>query len=1359
MALFLLQPRIMLSKIAPLLLFAALVTGTGAAEWREVFNPFEVLSLHLDMDPADWDRVRNDQPSQTEGWVPQIAEADFRADGEPPLRVTVRRKGESDIPLPEGNPQKVSLKIDINSVVPGQKWRGLTKLSLENGSTDPLNEGFAWILHRQAAPMYGYEAANAAWVKIYVNGDFKGVFVNVEQRNTQFLQNHGYYKEGATWLYKVDGSTSLESGVGNSPTFEHLCYPPFSSGPGKGGGGEACAQPDLEIDLPQWINVDGFYTLAAVNAFTENSDSLFTHSGKNSFAVDFNPPFPRKRMYFPWDLDTTIRQANTSIYGNEPYQTTFLNHPWFGQVYEQTLRELINGPFAAAELGQLIDNLESVLGPAFDQDPYVYENGSADAFTDLRNWVNARVANIRAQLTRPYIEKPRLNQNGGEVVAGFLLTMISPSNSSVYYTLDGTDPRLPGGAVSSNAVLYSGPIPIEKTTQIMARSYNATLWSALPVIATFNIARYATPLRITEIMYNPAADAQAVADDYEFIELKNTGATPLDISGFYFEGINYTFPAETTVAPGAFIVLARNEIAFTRRYPGLVNHGIYWGKLSDGGEKIRLRNGDGNTIISVEYDDDPPWALSPDGLGYSLVLADPSINPDDPSAWRASSSIHGSPGADDPDPAYGYAIVINEVLAHTDPPYEDAIELYNPTEFPIDIGGWYLSDDFNRTNLSSGYDLKKYRIPAGTLLPANGYSVFYYRDFFEQNTGTPFALSEFGETVYLASANSNGALTGLLIGARFGATENGVSIGRYRTTTGFEFVPLAQPTFGTNAPATIQDFRAGGGAPNSAPKVGPVVINEIMYNPAPGGDEFIELLNITGEPVDISGWTIAGANFTFASGTGIPPHGLILLVDTNLLSIDEFRASNNVPANVAIFGNLFVLENEGEALRLERPNTFSLEQAIEIERVRYNDKSPWPTEADGEDPSLERYSASQFGNDPVNWRTVQAGGSPGRANLFPLGIAVARGSSWKYNANGSDLGLAWQLLDYSDNSWTDGDGALGYGSPDLLTTITNIAKPITTYFRKEFVINDSPAAISDLELNARYDDAFVFYLNGEEILRSSSMPAGTVLFNTLASNYNSLGYENFNLSAFASLLRNGRNVLSVELHQDNSASPSGVWDASLTYTVGTSAVVATPVINPAGGEFSSGVNVSINTATTGANIFYTLDGTDPDNSSALYTQPFELSSTTLLKARAYKPGLNQSPIASAQFTITILNPDSDSDGLPDSWEFQYFTDLSTDPNVDADADGLTNLQEYLAGTIPTNPASTLRLTILQNQAGEFILQWSSSAGSLYQVERASSTNMFFELSASDIPATPPVNSYTLPPAAGAAYYRVRLKLP
>src|SRR5262245_16185943 len=98
------RTRILAAWLPLLLLFEGV--AVGAAEWQSVFKPYQVLTLHLEMDENDWDRIRMDQPIQNESWVPEIAEALFWTDGETPMQVTVRRKGQSDIPLPENNPQK-----------------------------------------------------------------------------------------------------------------------------------------------------------------------------------------------------------------------------------------------------------------------------------------------------------------------------------------------------------------------------------------------------------------------------------------------------------------------------------------------------------------------------------------------------------------------------------------------------------------------------------------------------------------------------------------------------------------------------------------------------------------------------------------------------------------------------------------------------------------------------------------------------------------------------------------------------------------------------------------------------------------------------------------------------------------------------------------------------------------------------------------------------------------------------------------------------------------------------------------------------------------------------------------------------
>ena len=94
------------------------------------------------------------------------------------------------------------------------------------------------------------------------------------------------------------------------------------------------------------------------------------------------------------------------------------------------------------------------------------------------------------------VQPPRFDKEGGN---GALLTLTAATNATIYFTLDGTDPRLAQGAISSNAVAYSGPIPIKADARIVARAHNAkqrqsggppasTPWSG-PVQASYTVGR------------------------------------------------------------------------------------------------------------------------------------------------------------------------------------------------------------------------------------------------------------------------------------------------------------------------------------------------------------------------------------------------------------------------------------------------------------------------------------------------------------------------------------------------------------------------------------------------------------------------------------------------------------------------------------------------------------------------------------------------------------------------------------------------------------------------------------------------------------------------------------------------------
>jgi hypothetical protein len=143
------------------------------------------------------------------------------------------------------------------------------------------------------------------------------------------------------------------------------------------------------------------------------------------------------------------------------------------------------------------------------------------------------------------------------------------------------------------AVAFPGGADLRRPTHAESKrprqsALNAGTWSALTE-ATFYVIQNFTDLLITEIMYHPPGTTNLDGDEFEFIELKNVASTNLELSGVRFtNGISFTFPVGTFVAPGQFVVLVSNPTAFTNKYPGVRVDGVYTNRLSNGDETVAL---------------------------------------------------------------------------------------------------------------------------------------------------------------------------------------------------------------------------------------------------------------------------------------------------------------------------------------------------------------------------------------------------------------------------------------------------------------------------------------------------------------------------------------------------------------------------------------------------------------------------------------------------------------------------------------------------------------------------------------------------------------------------------------------------
>jgi hypothetical protein len=415
------------------------------------------------------------------------------------------------------------------------------------------------------------------------------------------------------------------------------------------------------------------------------------------------------------------------------------------------------------------------------------------------------------------------------------------------------------------------------------------------------------------------------------------------------------------------------------------------------GEGIEPRAGVGNDEVwKLEADPSPsiiPTSSYNDGTSSSFGLPNQWTDAGTPNEQDFSVLRAGVPYS----PLT--SVVVNEVNTHSDLPLVDWIELYNTTNAAIDVGGWFLSDGTN--------DLQEYEIPASTVIPAHGF--LHIEHDVTGVSGFPFGLNgETGDEVFLSVGDGIGGMTGERNFVEFGPAENGVSMGRYPNGAG-ELHRLQSRT---------------PDATNTQPLVGPVVINELMYNPdnlatLPASMtslnelEYVELYNTSASSVDLwtpyalpagdKGWRLTGGvDIEFSVGTTMPADSYLLVVSfdpvVETAKLADFRSFYGIAGSVPVVGPYGGgLNDYTETVRLRLPDVPSTVSPYDSpyviwDTVTYFDWDEWPTEPDGSGPSLERIDPYGVADPPSNWGVSQlALGTPGALNqpIVPLVPSLA----------------------------------------------------------------------------------------------------------------------------------------------------------------------------------------------------------------------------------------------------------------------------------------------------------------------------------------------------------------------------------
>jgi hypothetical protein len=1168
---------------------------------------------------------------------------------------------------------------------------------------------------------------------------------------------------------------------------------------------------------PALIDVDTWVTRHVHEVLTFNVDALRL---SGYFFKDRN----KKLAYGPaWDYDRTQGSTDGRDFNPRTFRsqvgdlgTDFFNFlPWWGRLFQapdfwqawiDKYQELRDGPLSTNNIFARIDGFYNELKDVQPRERTRWGiitrqangTGSGTYETEVqwkKNWYSNRLDYIDSQ----FLPRPILSLAGGQQTNGSSLTITPPAKpgSWVVYTLNGVDPRASGGAFTPGALSNSGPvtITISNNVRVFARSWNAThvnvtgannppissRWSG-PATGTYYTA--VPPLRITEIMYHPQSPPSGTFGDeeFEYIEVRNIGATPLNVQGYRLKGgVDFTFP-NLTLTAGQRVMVVHNRAAFQQRYgPGPVVAGEYTNVLSsvDGtretnsldnaGERLVLEGPLREPILDFEYDD--AWYPVTDGLGFSLVIIDDQASPATwglQSSWRASGELDGSPGTPGTERSFP-PVVINEVLTHSDPPPPtDTIELLNLSGADANIGGWFLTDDFQEP--------KKYRILDGTTVPANGFILFNEGHF---NAGpNPFSLSSLGEEVYLFSGDGTN-LTGYVHGFDFGPAENGRTFGRYIISTGTDQYPRQlTPTLG---------------APNSGPIVGPIVISEINYRPVDlffGGravdndlDEYIELHNITGGTVQFydpahptNTWQVRNAvDFDFPTNVSIGAGGFLLLVNfdpADPQKLAAFRTRHSISGSIPIYGPYGgQLDNGGEAIELRRPDVpepdgppnFGLVPYVLVERVRYSDQAPWPAAADGIGPTLQRINVAAYGNDPGNWvAAARTAGAPYGGGASPIitqqptnQTAIAgNAATLSVSATGANLSYQWrfngQILPGATSSTLMFSSVQPNDQGNYDVAVLNPSGAVVS--SNAFLTVLIPAAITLQPTN-------LVYRNGSTNLATFGQTTNDAVFTMLVASSRPVSYQwrsnGVAIQNVAGLIHgvtsNTLTISNVNLSHNGTYQCFAADAISSVQSDPVTLTVAVPpfVLNP---DFY-GRHVQPVTALAGEDVTFSVvhGGTPPfayrwqSNSVGLVTNytttvfatnegvPTYFASFTVANVqtaavtRTYRvvitnaanpsPGLLSAAGTGIPTGILTVLADTDGDKAADLWETQngFDPNNSSDGSLDADNDGMNNAAEFRAGTDPRNAASYLKVDQF-SVAGQASLTFLAVSNKNYTVE-------------------------------------------
>lgn len=576
------------------------------------------------------------------------------------------------------------------------------------GDDRARNTAVREVFSRDTQRDMGWPYTRSRYYHLYLNGMYWGLYQTQERAEARYAATYFGGSSDNYDVIKVDVvAGAYEATDGNTKSWEkiyNMTVKGFANNadyfamegkdqygyPKKGG--EVIVNLDNLIDYMQLIFYTGNFD-APVSAFMNNQGpnnfyaldrrddrssgfEFFAHDSEHTLMITPEGPgigIQENRVSPPGFSLTYPSKFNPQwlhykLSSNAEYRLRFADKA-YKNFYNNGVftPDVAHARFAkrVAEVSKAIVGESARWGDTFSAVPYTWDTWNNEINDIYNRFFPVRTGIVINQMKAagllPSFDPPVIKMNNAQLinetypVSGSYQVTLSSATGQIFYTLDGTDPRMVGGQTNTSAtqIATGGAVNLNGTSYIKARVKNGTQWSALAEVKLLNTNENFDHLKITELHYHPTdsiIDTLIISGkSFEFIELKNTGDKPISLAGLRFSSsIDYQFKPTDVLAPKQFYVIASKPKWFYERH-FMVPSGNFNKNFSNSGEQVVLSNASGSPVIQFTYLDYNPWPMQADGQGASLSAAVryPSGDPNDASYWKASSAYDGTPFADD----------------------------------------------------------------------------------------------------------------------------------------------------------------------------------------------------------------------------------------------------------------------------------------------------------------------------------------------------------------------------------------------------------------------------------------------------------------------------------------------------------------------------------------------------------------------------------------------------------------------------------------------------------------------------------------------------------------------------------------